>query len=70
MSANAPAWSRSSSRWVGEARTLVFAAKSSNGMDTGRSEGYALLFTTKLEEQGLQKGCLADRSMIRTLGQI
>jgi hypothetical protein len=39
-------------------------------MDTGRSEGYALLFTTKLEEQGLQEGCLADRSMIRTLGQM
>jgi hypothetical protein len=70
MSASAPAWSHSSSRWVGEARTLVFAAKSSNEMDTGQSQGYAWLFTTKLEGQGLQKGCLADRSMIRTLGQI
>jgi hypothetical protein len=69
MSASAPAWSHSSSRWVGEGRTLVFAAKRSNEMDTRRSEGYALLFTTKREGQGLQKGC-ADRSMIRTFGQI
>jgi hypothetical protein len=52
------------------ARFTVFAAKASNEMDTGRSEGYALLFATKLEEQGLQKGCVADRSMIRTLGQM